>query len=121
MSSAGLREARLVAVAVDGPDPRLAASTALPGGHDGVAHAAVRQPARAAVVQALVPGGVELSGGGQLRPVAQAVGLGLREGQALVGGAVEHLAFTEAQPRLLTQPASGTQRWTQVLPSMFST
>lgn len=93
------REARLVAEPIHRPDPGLAAPTALSGGDDGVAHASVCQPPRAAVVQALVPGGVQLSCGGQLGSVAQAEGLGLPEGQALGGGSVEDLACMQRHGR----------------------
>lgn len=91
----GLGEARLVAVAVDGSDPGFTASAALSRGDDGVPHASVRQPPRTAVVQSVVPGCVQLSRGGQLRPVAQTVGFGLPEGETLGGGAMEHLTFTQ--------------------------
>lgn len=94
MSSVHLGEARLVAVAIHGSDSRFAASAALSGGDDGVAHAPVRQPTGTAVVQPVVPGGVQLSGGGQLGAVTQTVSLGLPEGEALGGGAMEHLTFT---------------------------
>lgn len=46
-------------------NPHLATSTVRPGGCDGVADAAVQQPAWAALVEALVPGGIQLPGGGQ--------------------------------------------------------
>lgn len=95
VSSVNLGEARLVAVAIDSSDPRFAASTALSGGDDGVAHAPVCQPARTAEVQSVVPGCVQLSRGDQLGPVTQTVGLGLREGEALGGGAMKHLTFTQ--------------------------
>ena len=72
-----LGEPRLVAIAIDGADAGLPAATALPGDDDGVADAPVGQPAGAAVVEAVVPGRVQLGRGGQLRPMALAVGLGL--------------------------------------------
>lgn len=97
MSSVNLGEARLVAVAIDGSDAGFTASTALPGGDDGVADAPVRQPAGTAEVQSVIPGHVQLSCGDQLGPVTQAVGLGLPEGEALGGGAMEHLTFTQGE------------------------
>lgn len=95
MPSVNLGEARLVAVAIDSSDPGFASSAALSRGDDGVAHAPVRQPARTAVVQSIIPGCVKLSGGGQLGPVTHAVGLGLPEGKTLGGGAMEHFTFTQ--------------------------
>lgn len=93
MSREDIREARLVAVSINGLNAGFAASTALSGDDDGVAHAPVGQPARAAVVQAVAPGCVELSRGGQLRAVTHAVRFGLPEGETLRGGAVEHLTL----------------------------
>lgn len=95
MSRVGLREARLVAVPIDGSDTRLPTPTALSRGDDGVAHTPICQPPWTAVVESVAPGCVQLSRGGQLCPMSQTVGLGLREGQVLVGGAMEHLALTE--------------------------
>lgn len=96
VSRVKLGEARLVAVAVDGPDPGLPAPATLPWGHDGVADAPVGQPAGTAQVQPVTPGRVQLGRGDQLGPVAQAVSPGFPEGEALGGGAMEHLAFTQA-------------------------
>lgn len=90
-----LGETSLVAVSIDGFNSWFSSSTALPGGDDGVPHASVRQPAWTAVVQSVVPGGVELRGGSQLRSVTHTVRLGLPEGETLGGGARKHLAFTE--------------------------
>ena len=67
----------MVAKAIDGADAGFPAATALPRDHDGVAHAPVGQPAGAAVVEAVVPGRVQLGRGGQLRPLVLAEGLGL--------------------------------------------
>lgn len=95
MPSVNLGEARLVAVAVDSSDPGFTASTALSRGDDGVAHTPVRQPARTAVVQSIIPGCIELSSSGQLGSVTHTVGLGLPEGQTLGGGTMEHFTFTQ--------------------------
>lgn len=95
MSSVSLWEACLVVVPIDGPDPRLTTSTALPRGDNGIPHTPICQPSWTAVVQSIIPGSIQLSCGGQLCPVTQTVGLGLPEGQTLVGGAMEHFTFTE--------------------------
>lgn len=55
----------LVGVGVDDVDPNLTASTVGPGGCDGVADAAVHQPAGTALVKAFVPGSIQLPSGGQ--------------------------------------------------------
>ena len=54
-----IRVSRLVGVQVDGPDPQQAPSTLGPGQVDGVADAAVPEPAGAAHVHAVLPGQVE--------------------------------------------------------------
>lgn len=87
MARVALGGPRLVAVAVDGPDPGLPPA----GPPSGVAQAPVRQPARAADAQAGGPGGVQLRRRGQMCPAATAEGLGLPEAEALGGGAMEHL------------------------------
>lgn len=60
-----IRESCLVGVGVDDVNPHLAASTVGPGGCDGVTDTAVHQPAWTALVKSLVPGSVQLPGGGQ--------------------------------------------------------
>lgn len=95
MARVRLGEARLVAMAIDGSDPGLTTATALPRGDNGVAHASIRQPARAAEVQPVVPRRVQLSCGGHFCTVTPAEGLGLPEGETLGGGAVEHLTCTQ--------------------------
>lgn len=50
MSRVGLRKARLVAVSVNGSDPRFTTSTALSRGDNGVPHTPVCQPPWAAVI-----------------------------------------------------------------------
>jgi hypothetical protein len=54
----------LVGEGVDGVYPGLAASTVGPWDMDGVADAAILQPAWTALVEALSPGGIELPCGG---------------------------------------------------------
>lgn len=95
VASVTLREARLVAMAIDGSDPGFTTSTALPRGDNGVAHASIRQPARAAEVQPIVPRRVQLSCSGHFCPPTPTEGLGLPEGETLGGGAMEHLTCTQ--------------------------
>lgn len=64
--SHGVGEARAVWVAVDGPHAGLVAAAVLSRDVDGVTDAAVSQPAGVALVQAGLPGEVELADGGQL-------------------------------------------------------
>lgn len=56
-----IRKTSLVWEGMDDLDPHLAAPTVSPGGGNGVADAAVHQPAGAALVQALSPGCVQLA------------------------------------------------------------
>ena len=60
-----IRKSCLVGVCVDDVDPNLTTSTVGPGGRDGVADAAVHQPAWTALVEPLLPGRIQLSSGGQ--------------------------------------------------------
>lgn len=64
--SRGVGEASAVGVAVDGAYAGLVSTTVLPGNVDGVADAAVGQPAGVTLVEAGLPGQVELAHGGQL-------------------------------------------------------
>ena len=89
-------EARLVGEGVDDMHPGLAAPAVGPGAGDGVADAAVKQPTRAALVQALVPGGVQLAGGSQRGVELLAVLHSLLVGEAVVVAGVEHLAWETA-------------------------
>lgn len=86
-------EARLVVVLVQGPDARRVPPAGGAGAHDGVAQAAVGQPARVAPVQALLPGGVELANGGQRGVLALTVLLGFWEGELLRLRCEEHIAW----------------------------
>lgn len=95
VASVTLGEARLVALTIDGPDPGLPTTTAFPRGDDGVAHASVGQPARAAEAQPVVPGRVQLSCSGHFCTVTPTEGLGLPEGETLGGGAMEHLTCAQ--------------------------
>lgn len=60
-----VRKSCLVGERVDDLDPDLTASTVGPGGCNGVADAAVQQPAWTALVKPLFPGRVQLSSCGQ--------------------------------------------------------
>lgn len=93
MSRLNLGEARLVVVAIDSFDARFTASTALSRGDDRIANAPVRQPPWGAVVQAIVPGCIQLSCGGQLCAVAHTEGFGLPESKTIAGQCMEHLTF----------------------------
>lgn len=95
-----LWEASLVAVLVHCSDSRFAASTAFPWGDNGVAHTPVCKPPWTAVVQAVVPGNIQLSSGRQFSTMTQTVGLGLPEGETLRGRPMEYLTFSEKDRRL---------------------
>lgn len=84
-------EAGLVVVLVHGPDSGRVPSAGGTGADDGVAQAAVGQPARVAPVQALLPGGVQLAHRGQSGVLAVAVLLSLGEGELLWLGGEEHI------------------------------
>lgn len=60
-----IRKPCLVGVGIDDVDPNLTTSTMGPGGCDGVADAAVHQPAWTALVKTLLPGSIQLPSGGQ--------------------------------------------------------
>ncbi len=55
----------LVGEGVDDVDPNLTTSTVGPGGCNGVADAAVHQPAGTALLKPLIPGSVQLPCGGK--------------------------------------------------------
>lgn len=90
-------ESSLVGEGVDDLDSDLAASTVGPGGGDGVADAAVQQPAGAALVEALVPGSEQLAGGGQGGVELLAVLHCLLKGEAVVVTGEEDLTCTEEE------------------------
>lgn len=95
VTSVALREARLVAVAIDCSDPGFTTTTALSRGDNWVAHASIRQPTRTAEVQSIVPSRIQLSYRGQFCTVALAEATGLPKGEPLGGGAMEHLTYTQ--------------------------
>ena len=88
-----IRKSCLVGVSVDDVDPDLTASTVGPGGCDGVADAAVHQPARTALVKPLVPGSIQLPSGGQGCVEFLTVLHGLLEGEAVVVTGEEDLTW----------------------------
>ena len=94
-------EARLVGEGVDDVHPSLAAPTVGPGAGDGVADATVQQPPRAALVQALVPCGVQLAGGSQRGVELLTVLHSFVVGEAVVVAGVEHLAWETVFETLL--------------------
>jgi len=89
-------EACPVGEGVDDVHPGLAPAAVGPGAGDGVADAAVQQPARPALVQPLAPGGVQLTRGGQRGVEFLAVLHRLLVGEAVVVAAVEHFAWKTA-------------------------
>lgn len=88
----GVGEAGLVVVQVHGPDSRSIPSAGGAGADDGIAQAAVCQPARITPVQTLLPGGVELPNRGQRGVLALAELLRLGEGELLRLRCEEHIA-----------------------------
>lgn len=86
-------EPSLVGEGVDGVDADLPASTLGPGAGDGVADAAVHQPSRPALVQALAPGGEHLGGGGQRGIELATVQHSLIVGEAVVIAGEEDLTW----------------------------
>lgn len=79
----GVREPGPVGVVVDGPHPGLVPAAVLPRDINGVADTAVRQPPGVALVQAGLPGQVELSHSGQLGSQGMAVSGGCGQTQLL--------------------------------------
>lgn len=92
-----IREPRLVGEGVDGMDTDLTPPTVGPWGSDWVADTAVHQPPWTALVEALVPGGVYLSGGGQRGVELAAVLHSLIVGEAVIVAGEEDLAWTSQE------------------------
>lgn len=92
MPGQGVGKARLVVVLVDSSHTRSIPPAGGTGAHDGIAEAAVGQPASIASVQALLPGSVELANRGQRGVLALTVLLSFWEGELLRLGCEEHLA-----------------------------
>lgn len=91
-------EAGAVGELVEGPDARGLAAAFPAREPDGVADAAVGQPAWVALVQALTPRQVELSRGGQRSPPAPAVPLGPLPGEPPRHRGVKHRPCKRAEP-----------------------
>lgn len=79
-------------VQVNGPHAHQVPSTIGPCSGNGVANAAVSQPARTAHVHAILPGQVQLARGGQAGSQAVAFVKSFLEGELLRGGGVEDFA-----------------------------
>lgn len=88
----GVREACAVGVVVDSPHSGFVSTAVLPRDVDRVTDAAVSQPAGVTLVQAGLPGEVELPDGGQLGPQGMAVGGGCGQAQLLHHCGVENLS-----------------------------
>lgn len=86
-------EAGLVGEEEESLDTRQAPTTALAGCDNGIAHAAISQPAGAAAVQSAIPGGIQLARGGNLCTPLPAVCLGLLQRQLVWGGTQEQLSW----------------------------
>lgn len=100
-----VQEACLIGVEVDGPHTWLVPATGRPRGDDGVAEAAVGQPAGVALVQAEAPGGVELAGRGEGGVVGFTELQGFLEGELLRAGDEEHLPWGQRQATGVTLQA----------------
>lgn len=77
----GIREAGTIGVVVDSPHPGLVSAAVLARDVDRVADAAIGQPAGVTLVQAGLPGEVELPDIGQLGSQGMAVGRGCGQAQ----------------------------------------
>lgn len=90
----GVREAGLVFKLVERADSQQAASTLRPGGGDGVAGAAVRQPAVVAAVEPRPPGCVQVTGRRHHGVVLLTLLSRLLEGEFILEGRrIKDLAF----------------------------
>lgn len=93
MKAGWLWETSLVAEAVERFDACLMPSTALSRGYDGVAHAAIGQPARAATVETFTPCQVQLCCCSQLCTQCSAIWLRFTKWQLLWDGVMKHLPY----------------------------
>ncbi len=91
MKAGWLWEASLVVKTVKGFDACLRPSAALSRGYDGVADAAIRQPARTATVQTFTPRKVQLCCCSKLCSCSSAVWLRFIKRQLLWNGVMKHL------------------------------
>lgn len=95
----GVGEAGAVRVVVDGPHAGLVSATVLPRNVDRVAGAAVSKPAGVTLVQAGLPGQVELPHSGQLSSQGMAVGRGCGQAQLLWHCGVEDFTWGEKEEK----------------------
>lgn len=101
-----IRESCLVGVSVDDLDPDLTAPTVGPGGGDGVADAAIQQPAWTTLVQTLIPGGVELPRSGQGGVQFLTMLHCFLIGEAVVVTGEEDLTWRKEQTQLRTESST---------------
>lgn len=85
----GVRESGAVWIVVDCPYPGFISAAVLPRNVNGVADAAISQPARVTLVQTGLPGQVELADSSQLGSQGMAVGGGCGQAQPLRHGGME--------------------------------
>lgn len=64
MGSMWFRESCLIAKSIDCLDTRFRAPTPFTRGHNGVANTSISKPARTAVIQTIIPCGIQLASGG---------------------------------------------------------
>ncbi len=64
MPSVWFGESRLIAKMINSLDTRFRSPTPFTRGHNRVANTSISKPARTAVVQTIIPGGIQLSSGG---------------------------------------------------------
>lgn len=108
-----VREAGAVGELVHGPHPWLVPAALLAWDADGVADAAIGQPARVALVQPTLPRQVQLARGGQHGPVTLALLPGPLGGEPPRRGDVKHFPCRgESSPvRVGQQPAGCCRGW----------
>lgn len=102
-----VRKARLVRVEVDRSHAWFVPTAGRPWGDDGVAEAAIGQPASIAFVQAAAPGSVELARGGQRGIVRFTELQCFLEGELLKTCGEEHLPWGQRQVVGYDPPHSG--------------
>lgn len=88
----GVRVPGLVGVQVHRPHTHQVAPAVGAGSGDGVADTAICQPARTALVHAVLPGQVQLSRGGQASSQTAALVKSFLEGELLRGSGIEDFA-----------------------------
>lgn len=104
VSALGIGESRLVAKLEDGFDTRQGSSTALPRGDDGIADAAISQPARVAGIQPCTPGCIQLPRARQHRTLRPAPRRRLLQGKLVRGCLQKYFPCNERKE-------AGIRRW----------